>query len=510
MALPINIENLINAQVVESVRIEFKKGWNPEEVLHSMCAYANDINEYGGGYIIIGIEEVDGSPKLPPSGVQLNQIDRIQKEFLHLCFHIKPNIFPVVEPIEFMGQSIIIIWVTTGEERPYSAPSTLGAKGQRKIYIRPASASIPATSVHEKKLRELANDLHFDDRINAKANIGDLDLGLIQAYLDETKSSLYAESFKLSISELAIKMQIARGPKENIKPLNVALMLFNKEPHKFFEGCVTNLIEFQNEAGTKIGVTKTFTGPIHFQIRDILDYFKNNIINKYIIKNNSKAESDSFFNYPFLALREAVVNAFHHRGYDDPMPNEIRIYKSFEKGFDKFFDPRQVQIRSFPGPKAPIDEKALAELKILDRRYRNIRLGDMLKQLNLLEKFATGIPQMVEALSKNGSPLPILSTDAEKTFFLALIKIHESTPLETNDEAIIFERISLSDIQQRILERFVEEPIAESELSLLFGSNTKDEIQFLLTKKLLNSKNYNNDKIYFITNKGRESLKNSF
>jgi predicted HTH transcriptional regulator len=45
---------------VEWERLEFKKGWNPEEVIRSMCAFANDLNNWGGGYIIIGIEEHKG------------------------------------------------------------------------------------------------------------------------------------------------------------------------------------------------------------------------------------------------------------------------------------------------------------------------------------------------------------------------------------------------------------------------------------------------------------------
>ena len=38
--LPINIDDLINARTVEWERLEFKEGWNPEDVLHTMCAFA--------------------------------------------------------------------------------------------------------------------------------------------------------------------------------------------------------------------------------------------------------------------------------------------------------------------------------------------------------------------------------------------------------------------------------------------------------------------------------------
>lgn len=43
MALPINIDDLINCRTVESERIEFKEGWNLEEVIRPLCAFANDI-----------------------------------------------------------------------------------------------------------------------------------------------------------------------------------------------------------------------------------------------------------------------------------------------------------------------------------------------------------------------------------------------------------------------------------------------------------------------------------
>ena len=44
MSLPINIKDLIHGHSVEWERLEFKRGWNPEDVIHTMCAFANDIH----------------------------------------------------------------------------------------------------------------------------------------------------------------------------------------------------------------------------------------------------------------------------------------------------------------------------------------------------------------------------------------------------------------------------------------------------------------------------------
>lgn len=46
MALPINVSDLIKQRVIESARIEYKGDWNPEPILHSICAFANDIDNW--------------------------------------------------------------------------------------------------------------------------------------------------------------------------------------------------------------------------------------------------------------------------------------------------------------------------------------------------------------------------------------------------------------------------------------------------------------------------------
>ena len=78
MALPINIELLIKQRIVENSRIDYKRNWNPEDIIHSICAFANDIDNWGGGYIVVGIEEINGMPKFPISGLEKNSIDNIK------------------------------------------------------------------------------------------------------------------------------------------------------------------------------------------------------------------------------------------------------------------------------------------------------------------------------------------------------------------------------------------------------------------------------------------------
>ena len=82
MAIPITIEKLLTENVVEWARIEFKEGWNPGTTLKTISAFANDIDNWGGGYIVIGAKEKDGKVVRPVKVIEPGSVDRMQKELL--------------------------------------------------------------------------------------------------------------------------------------------------------------------------------------------------------------------------------------------------------------------------------------------------------------------------------------------------------------------------------------------------------------------------------------------
>lgn len=71
------------------------------------------------------------------------------------------------------------------------------------------------------------------------------------------------------------------------------------------------------------------------------------------------------------------------------------------------------------------------------RRYRNRRLGDFLKELDLTEGRSTGVPTIQAKLAENGSPRAIFETTDDRLTFLVTIPIHEecSDSSETKSES---------------------------------------------------------------------------
>ena len=96
MPLPINVEDLLYQRKVERTRIEYKEGWNPEPIIHTITAFANDFDNMGGGYILIGVEEENGRPVFPIKGLNPDSIDSIQQDILNKCNRIVPRFIPVI------------------------------------------------------------------------------------------------------------------------------------------------------------------------------------------------------------------------------------------------------------------------------------------------------------------------------------------------------------------------------------------------------------------------------
>jgi ATP-dependent DNA helicase RecG len=497
MALPINIEDLITGRTIEWERIEFKKGWNPVGVLHSICAFANDINNWGGGYIVIAIEEEKGRPVLPPAGLDTVEIDEIQKELLHMCNRLKPHYFPIVEPVLFKDRHILIVWLHGGQNRPFQSPVSLVKKPEYAYYIRRFSSTVKAKIDEVKELLSLAGTIPFDDRIHHGSEIADLKLTLIQSYLHEVRSALYKKAADMPFEQLCRQMMVVDGAEEYTKPRNVGLLFFNDKPQKFIPMSQIEIVQFPSSPGGDRLNEKIFQGPIDHQIRGALTHLKNMYVKEFVRKVPERAEAIRFFNYPYVALEESVVNAMYHRSYEISEPVEIRVH------------PDRIEILSFPGPDRSIKQTDIQKGVLVGRRYRNRRIGEFLKELELTEGRCTGIPKIIRAMKDNGSPSPVFKTDDERTYFVTILNIHPEAIDRLEEEQ------PLTDRETKILKFCRETPRKRKEILEHIGlsnkyENYKRHIAPLVSKEFLVMSNPGNpndrNQRYAASGPGRQSV----
>lgn len=414
MALPINIEDLLEHKTVEISRIDYKAGWDPEPIINTICAFANDIANIGGGYIVIGIDEENGMPAFPIKGIDRDSIDTINKDLLQKCNLIEPRYIPVISHEIYDGKDILILWVPGGNARPYKCPIEIyqKAKSSKAYYIRKGSNTIKANTEEEWQLFSISASIPFDDRPNPQANTKDIAPYLITDFLNKVGSSLSIDP-KMDISDVMLQMGLLDGPAEMRFPKNVALMFFSEDPERFFPYARIEFVDKPDPAGENMTET-TFTGPLDQQIITALRFIKGYVIKERIQKLEYTAEAVRTFNYPFPAIEEALVNAVYHKSYEIREPITIAL------------TPEQIEIRSFPGPDRYITDDDLENGNLIGLQYRNRRIGDYLKELKLAEGRNTGIPKIIDSMSKNGSPAPLFITDSERIHFGVILPIHES------------------------------------------------------------------------------------
>lgn len=85
-----------------------------------------------------------------------------------------------------------------------------------------------------------------------------------------------------------------------------------------------------------------------------------------------------------------------------------------------------IEIVSFPGPDRSVTQEGLKQYKVSNRRYRNRRIGDILKELHLTEGRNTGFGKILSALEENGSPKPEFETDEGHNYFITRLFIHKA------------------------------------------------------------------------------------
>lgn len=476
MAIPINIEDLLNKQKIESNRIEFKRGWNPDKIYHTICVFATDLDNTGGGYILVGVEQDEnGIAKRPVKGLPIETIDGILQDMVGYDAKItSSNLKSVaynsrVSQEEVDGQSILVIWVPTGPNRLYCVPESVVSKGKSplKYYIRSKASTIEARGEALDDVRNLADRTPFDERGNEAIKLEDISGILVYEHLKAVKSKLADNFIGRPLIDILDEMDLLTGPMENRLVKNVAAMMFSEHPEKFFPVTQIDIVIFPEGSienpDLMIEVPK-ITGPVPKMIKESLSYLRTNVIKKQITKPTDDEKSDKIYNYPYQAFEESVVNALYHRDYQEREPIEITI------------EPTHIDILSYAGPDRSISSEAIkAATKLKARRYRNRRLGDFLKELDLTEGRATGIPTIQKALKDNGSERASIETDDDRTYFLMTIPCHSSFG-DMSPKLNLNLRPAASRLKQLLGQSFVqvEESINQSII------NKKDRLEQIL------------------------------
>lgn len=184
-----------------------------------MCAFANDFDDLGGGYIVVGVDTDDktGVAIRPMEGIPVEKVGGILQDMVGFNNKIAPYYMPRTSVEEVDDKYVLVIWCPAGINRPYSVLENVTAKngGKEYFYIRSGTSSIIAKGEVLDELRELANRIPFDEQGNPDIRLEDISTLLLREYLVKVESKLASDINIKPLQEILEQMDLFVGPKEN-------------------------------------------------------------------------------------------------------------------------------------------------------------------------------------------------------------------------------------------------------------------------------------------------------
>lgn len=343
-------------------------------------------------------------------------------------------------------------------------------------------------SLAEYMAKKLKN-IPFDHRVLDNTSIRDVDEENVELFFDllNNTSPLKKLKNKISVENLLIQLNAGYKDRSGFHLTNTGLLFFAKDISKYNLSYQITMVRFNGTTRNKILDKKESKSPI-FKLLDEIELFFDKNTRKELIVEGFK--STTITEYPYEAVREAVVNAIAHRDYD------------YDASFITFYiyDDR-IEVISPGRLMYPLTIENLE--KENPPAHRNVYIADILSKTQYMEHVGRGIFRMKNAMIEQGLPAPIF--EENNNFFKVTlcnpnnVNTNGQHKVET-DVNDIFVKYKLNNRQKYLLtELSSNEKITYNSYEKKFGVSHSTAIRDLnkLAKFKLLLKNTDSKKVYF-------------
>lgn len=423
---------------LESDRVERTIALNDTDKFGmAVCAFANDLPDHQQpGHLLIGVKDNGSLSGLKVTDQLLINLGGLRSDGLilpqpqlniaHFRFdvgdvavvEVLPSAFP---PIRFRGK----VWIRVGPRK------AIANEAEERVLIEKRTSS--ATT--------------FDTRPCIGASLADLNLeSFVRHYLPR---AIDAES--LAQDNRDITEQLASLRFFDLRyncPTNAGILLFGKQPTNFLFGAYIQYVEFKGQTlGADVGNEHRFVGDLFTVLTKLDTFIETAVIRKYPVPVSALRE-EMVKNYPYLALRELMMNAVMHRDYESNMP--IRFYEYSNR----------MELMNAGG----LFGNARPENFPNVNDYRNPVIAEAMKVLGYVNRFSRGVTRVREELFENGNGLAVFDFSKLTVFE---VKVPIATPYLHFTDPVTDPVISL-------LKLLAGHEYASSEMRSLFGVSHRD------------------------------------
>lgn len=398
MAVDIDLHELAAR---ESEQVEWKEGVaDTEDVVRTLVAFANDLANLGGGYVVCGAREVKdahGFQALELPGLSSERLRQVEGKVLTACRErVSPPLAPLTVELPAADPACrVLVFILPATS---SAHALRAADSGSRHYVRIGRETREARNglLLELLSRKGARPA-WDRRSPPDAVVHDVDLLALRDVLtrmgawdpgrpvDELLSADHA------ISAMVPALCNAEPLTRALRPRHFTLLLFGREPQRFIYG--SHLI-----VSMYPGLDRTDAVSRRYEIAGtVLQQAARTIelldLEAHMVIDQSNMRDPNRLRYPARALHEAVINALVHRSYEVAHPVRVFVFADRVEiwspgGLDRSVPPE----RFFDGVALPV--------------WRNQALAWFFTRLRLAQAEGQGIAMILRTMALNGNPPP--------------------------------------------------------------------------------------------------------
>lgn len=401
----------------EQQNIEWKQSWR-DEYLKWICGFANA----QGGKILIGFDDNGELVGVSDAKRLMDDIpNKIQTTLGIICD---------INLIEKDKKNYIEIHTI-----PYEIP--ISHKG--KYYYRSGSTNqeLRGVSLQQFILRKMGKT--WDDVAETRASIDDIDMDAVEYFKENAIKSGRLPISKSDTTEIIFNNLNLYTDDGKLK--RAAILLFGKKPDKFYPTVSLKIGRFVN-SDSDLRFQDVIEGNCIEMVDKAIEIFFKKYV-PYSIKYVG-IRREEIPEYPFDAVREALLNAVAHRDYSIHAPIQMRVYND---RIDIWNNGALLSGLSF-------DDLKKTHSSIL----RNPIISNVFFRAGFVEAWGKGTTNIVDECKKSGLPEPEFYSHSGGfviTIFKDIYNEKHLKSLDLNDrqiKAIIFAKeegsITNSDYQQ--------------------------------------------------------------
>lgn len=351
----------------ENQHVEWKESWR-DDYLKCICGFANS----NGGKLYIGIDDKGKVTGIKKSKRLLEDVPNKIRNYL--------GVIAEVNLLEKEDNEYLEIKV-----EPYDVPISYHGK----YYIRSGSTNQLLVGKDLNRFLLTKSGKGWDEVFEDTATLENIESDTVVHFktLKENRipSLKKEDNFKVIIESL----HLVEG--KNVK--RAAILLFGKDPKKFYPGAFVKIGRFKTD--TELVTQDTLEGNLFQLVEKVLEI----LLGKYLTSPVSyeglyRKESPE---YPFDALREAIINALIHKDYTGDAI-QISVYD------DKMIIWNEGGLHS---------GLTIEDLKRNHpSKARNKLLADVFFKAGLIEAWGRGTLNIIDAFNKREMPEPSFSEKA--------------------------------------------------------------------------------------------------